>query len=75
MAMGKLARIATITTAIGAITVTGVVYNSNKDQISNYMANLKNKALGWKSIAGQNREKLEQLQGQYNSIVTYFNII
>ena len=75
MAMGKLARIATITTAIGAITVTGVVYNSNKDQISNYMASLKNKALGWKSIAGQNREKLENLQGKYDSIITYLNTL
>ena len=75
MAMGKLAKIATITTAIGAITVTGVVYNSNKDQISNYMASLKNKALGWKSLAGQNREKLEQLQGKYDSIITYLNTL
>ena len=75
MAMGKLAKIATITTAIGAITVTGVVYNSNKDQIENYMASLKNKALAWKSIAGQNREKLENLQGKYNSILTYLNTL
>ena len=75
MAMGKLAKIATITTAIAGITVTGVVYNSNKDQISNYMASLKNKALGWKSIAGQNREKLEQLQGKYDSIITYLNTL
>ena len=75
MAMGKLAKIATITTAIGAITVTGVVYNSNKDQIENYMASLKNKALAWKSIAGQNREKLEGLQEKYNSILTYLNTL
>ena len=75
MAMGKLAKIATITTAIGAITVTGVVYNSNKDQIENYMASLKNKALAWKSIAGQNREKLEDLQEKYNSILTYLNTL
>ena len=75
MAMGKLAKIATITGTIGAITVTGVVYNSNKDQIENYMASLKNKALAWKSIAGQNREKLEGLQEKYNSIVTYLNTL
>ena len=75
MTMGKLAKIATITGTIGAITVTGVVYNSNKDQIENYMASLKNKALAWKSIAGQNREKLENLQGQYNNIVTYLNTL
>ena len=75
MAMGKLAKIATITTAIGAITVTGVVYQSNKDQIANYMASLKNKALAWKSIAGQNKQKLEDLQGKYNSIVTYLNTL
>ena len=75
MAMGKLAKIATITTAIGAITVTGVVYHSNKDQIENYMASLKNKALAWKSIAGQNKEKLEGLQGKYNSIVAYLNTL
>lgn len=75
MAMGKLAKIATITGTIGAITVTGVVYNSNKDQIENYMASLKNKALAWKSIAGQNREKLEGLQEKYNSILTYLNTL
>ena len=75
MAMGKLAKIATITGTIGAITVTGVVYNSNKDQIENYMASLKNKALAWKSIAGQNREKLENLQEKYNSILTYLNTL
>ena len=75
MAMGKLAKIATITTAIGAITVTGVVYQSNKEQIENYMASLKNKALAWKSIAGQNKEKLEGLQGKYNSIVAYLNTL
>ena len=75
MSMGKLEKIATITTAIGAITVTGVVYNSNKDQIENYMASLKNKALAWKSIAGQNREKLEGLQEKYNSILTYLNTL
>ena len=75
MAIGKLAKIVTITGTIGAITVTGIVYNSNKDQISNYMASLKNKALGWKSIAGQNREKLENLQGKYDSIITYLNTL
>ena len=75
MAMGKLAKIATITGTIGAITVTGVVYQSNKDQIENYMASLKNKALAWKSIAGQNREKLEGLQEKYNSILTYLNTL
>ena len=75
MAMGKLAKIATITGTIGAITVTGVVYHSNKDQIANYMASLKNKALAWKSIAGQNREKLENLQEKYNSILTYLNTL
>ena len=75
MTMGKLAKIATITTAIGAITVTGVVYQSNKDQIENYMASLKNKALAWKSIAGQNKEKLEGLQEKYNSILTYLNTL
>ena len=75
MAMGKLAKIATITGTIGAITVTGVVYQSNKEQITNYMASLKNKALAWKSIAGQNREKLEGLQEKYNSILTYLNTL
>ena len=75
MAMGKLAKIATITTAIAGITLTGVAYKSNEQQISNYMASLKNKALAWKSIAGQNREKLEGLQEKYNSILTYLNTL
>ena len=69
MAVGKIAKIITVSTAVGAITIAGVAYNSNKEAILEQINQLKKKATDWQKQAGDNKYELQQQQEKYASII------
>ena len=69
MAVGKIAKIITVSTAVGAISIAGIAYNSNKEAILEQINQLKKKATDWQKQAGDNKYELQQQQEKYASII------
>ena len=69
MAVGKIAKIITVSTAVGAISIAGIAYNSNKEAILEQINQLKKKATDWQKQAGDNKSELQQQQEKYASII------
>ena len=69
MAVSKIAKIITVSTAVGAISIAGIAYNSNKEAILEQINQLKKKATDWQKQAGDNKYELQQQQEKYASII------
>ena len=71
----KVARIATVVGAVGAISLVGIEYGSQSPAIQSAINGLKEKALGWKNQAGLNKAELNKMTEQYNALEAKYNAV
>ena len=72
MNISKLARIGLITTAIGAISLSGIYYASEYTNIGNSLADLKDLALRWQGVAKDNKDAYDALKTEHDTLSKNF---
>ena len=71
----KVARIATVVGAVGAISLVGIEYGSQSPAIQSAINGLKEKALGWKNQAGLNKAELNKKTEEYNTLKAKYDAV
>ena len=66
---GKLAKVVAVTTAIGTISLAGVVYKSKQGDIQGFIDGLKQKALAWQTQSNKNKQAYDNLKAQYDEVI------